>query len=89
MTLILVICFQGYVILKDRWPGITYIEYSYAGKGGVREIDWCFVDKKIIFSTDIADTIYLIEDKTNQKQVVLHHWTVLFKKPSMSLRAVP
>lgn len=81
MALILVICFQGYVILKDRWPGITYIEYSYAGKNGTREIDWCFVDKKIIFNTDIANTIHQIEDGSKQKSVVLRSWTVLYKKP--------
>jgi hypothetical protein len=80
MALILVICFQGYVILKDRWPGITYIEYSYAGRHCLREVDWCFIDKKIVFDTDVAEAVMLIEDKTQHEAVVIRSWKILFKK---------
>ena len=68
------------MILKDRWPGITYIEYSYAGPNNTRMVDWCYLDKKIIFNTDIGETVILIEEKTKHRNVVLHSWTILFKK---------
>jgi hypothetical protein len=64
----------------DRWPGITYVEYSYVTKGNVREIDWGFINKKIIFDSDIAEVVILIEEKTRAERVVLHSWKVLFKK---------
>ena len=68
------------MILQDRWPGITYIEYSYAGKHGVREIDWCYLDKKILFNTDVSEAVILIQDNTRQEKVVLHSWIILFNK---------
>ena len=64
----------------DRWPGITYVEYSYASKGKAREVDWCFINKKILFDTDVAEAVVLIEGKTKQERVVLHSWRILFKR---------
>jgi hypothetical protein len=68
------------VILMDRWPGITYVEYSHVKKGNVREMEWCFINKKIIFDRDISDAVILIEDKTKAERVVLHSWKILFKR---------
>jgi hypothetical protein len=68
------------VILMDRWPGITYVEYSYLARNGTREIDWGFINKKIIFDSDIAEAVIVIEEKTKAERIVLHSWKVLLKK---------
>ena len=72
--------FMAYVVLEDRLPGVTFVTYSYTARPGVREMDYCFWDKKLTHDKDIGQLQMEIEEKTKKEAVIIHSWQVLRKK---------
>jgi hypothetical protein len=81
--LILIICFQGYLYWDLRYQEdmVTYVEYSFQGKQyNAREMDFCYVDHPIKYTTDIAKTIFEIQEGTKRQDIALISWQQLIKK---------
>ena len=81
ITYIFIIILLLAIILEERWPGITYVEYSYQGPFNTRNVDWGFVDYRIVYDTDISKTAFLIQSKTGYKNVVIRNLKDLKRNP--------
>lgn len=81
VSYVLIILFLLYILISERWPGITYVEYSFEGPFGTRSIDWCYVDFKVTFDNDVFKVHNLIQDKTGRKKVVMRNIIVLKRHP--------
>jgi hypothetical protein len=79
---ILLLCnaFTAYVVLEDRVPGVTFVTYSYTIRPGVREMEYCFWDKKLTHANNIGELVIDIKDKTKREAVIIHTWQVLRSK---------
>jgi hypothetical protein len=81
--LVLIICFQSYLYWELRFQDdvVTYVEYSFRGERyNQTEIDFCYVDHPIKYTTDIAKTIFEIQEGTKRQNIVLISWQLLIKK---------
>lgn len=74
---VLILCFQTYVIWQDRLNAISLVTYSY-GSGYDRNMDTAFVND-IRYSGDYINAIVLIQEKTNRQNIMIHSWQRLYK----------